>query len=67
MASTQEVGHCDLILLLIFFILIILKIKVQLMFDSKFQPTILSGSGGKVDFTGLAILSNSGHVDSRPA
>ena len=67
MVSTQEVGHCDLILLQISFILIILKIKLQLMLYTKFQPNILSGSGGKVDFTGLAIFSNSGHIDSRPA
>ena len=32
-----------------------------------FQPNILSGSGGKVDFSGLTIFSNSGHIDSRPA
>ena len=28
---------------------------------TKFQPYIPSGSGEKVDFSGLAILSNSGH------
>ena len=60
-AHKQEVGHCDLILLQIFFILIILKIKVQLMLYTKFQPNISSGSGEKVDFSSLAIFSNSGH------
>ena len=28
---------------------------------TKFQPNISSGSGGKVDFSGLAIFSNGGH------
>ena len=51
----------------VFFILIILKIKVQLILYTKFQPNILSGSGGKFDFSGLAIFSNNGHTDSRPA
>ena len=37
------------------------------MLYTKFQLNILSGSGGKVDFSGLAIFSNSGHIDSRPA
>ena len=60
-ARKQEVDHCDLILLLIFFVLQILKIKVQLMPYTKFQPHISSGSGEKVDFNGLAIFSNSGH------
>ena len=31
------------------------------MFYMKFQPTISSGSGEKVDFGGLDIFSNSGH------
>ena len=30
----------------------------------KFQPNILSGLGGKFDFSGLAIFSNNGHTDS---
>ena len=34
------------------------------MLCTKFQPNILSGSGGKVDFSGLAIFSNSDHMDS---
>ena len=42
--------------------MIILKIKVQLMLYTKFQPNILSGSGGKFDFSGLAVFSN--HIDS---
>ena len=60
-ASKQEFGHCDLILLLIFFILKILKIKKQLMLYTKVQPNMASGSGEKVDFSGLDIFSNSGH------
>ena len=47
-ARKQEVGHCDLILILIFFILKILKIKVQLRLITKFQPNISSGSGEKL-------------------
>ena len=31
------------------------------MLDTKFQPNMSSVSGGKVDFSGLAIFSNSGH------
>ena len=30
---------------------------MQLLLYTKFQPTILSGSGGKFDFSGLAILA----------
>ena len=64
-ARKQEVGHYDLMpLRIFFFILIILKIKVQLLTYTKFQPNISSGSGGKVDFSGLAIFSNSGQIDS---
>ena len=44
-----------------FFILKFLKIKMQLMLYTKFQPNISSASGEKVDFRGLAIFSNSGH------
>ena len=65
-ARKQEVGHCDLILLYIFFILIILKIMVQLMLYTKFQPNISSGSGEKIDFSCLAIFSNRAIFDSRP-
>ena len=32
------------------------------MLFTKFLPNILSGSGGKVDFSGLAIFSNSGQI-----
>ena len=46
-ACKQEVGHCDLILLYIFPILIILKIMVQLMLYTKFQPNTSGGSGEK--------------------
>ena len=34
------------------------------MLYTKFQPNILSGSGEKVDFSGLTIFSNSGRIDS---
>ena len=34
------------------------------MLCTKFQPNILSGSGGKFDFSGLDIFSNNGHIDS---
>ena len=37
------------------------------MLFTKFQANILSDSGGKLDFSGLAIFSNSGHIDSRLA
>ena len=61
-ARKREVAHCDLILLQIFFILIILKIEVQLMLYAKIKPKISSGSGGEVVFSGLAIFSISGHI-----
>ena len=32
------------------------------MLYTKFKPNISSGSGEKVDFSGLAIFSNSGHI-----
>ena len=32
------------------------------MLNTKFQPNISSGSGGKVDFSGLVIFSNRGHI-----
>ena len=57
----EQVGHCDLVLLQILFILIIPEIKVQLMLYTKFQPNISSGSGKKVDFRGLGIFTNNGH------
>ena len=53
----QEVGHCDLILQLIFFNLIILKSKVPLMLHTKYQPNIPCPSGEKVDFISFAIFS----------
>ena len=31
------------------------------MLYTNFQPNISSGSGGKIDFSGLASFSNSGH------
>ena len=37
------------------------------MLYTEFQPNILSGSGGKFDFSGLAIFRNSGHIDTRTA
>ena len=37
---------------------------MQLMLYAIFQLNIFSGSGGKFDFSGLAISSNSGHIDS---
>ena len=39
---------------------------VQLMLFTKFQPNISSGSAGKVDFSGLAILATAAIFDSRP-
>ena len=36
------------------------------MLYTKFQPNISSGSGGKVDFSGLAILAKAAILDSRP-
>ena len=35
-------------------------------FDNS-EPNISSGSGEKVDFSGLPSFSNSGYFDSRPA
>ena len=43
------------------FILMYLKIMVQLMSYTIFQLNISSGSGDKVDFSGLPIFSNRGH------
>ena len=58
----QKVGQCDLILLQIFFILTILKTKVQIICNTKFQPNTPSRSGEKVDFLGFAIFSIDGHL-----
>ena len=38
------------VIFFIFFILKILKIKVQIMLNTKFQPNISSGSGENDDF-----------------
>ena len=62
----QEVGHCDLIQLQIFFsILIILKIKGSQRLYTKLQPNIAYHVvlEKKVDFIGLTILATN---DSRP-
>ena len=45
-----------------FFIFIILNTKVPLMFQSNLYPIIFNGSGEKVDFDGIAIFSNGGHL-----
>ena len=57
-------GHCDLIPLQIFFILISVNTKDLLILHTKFQPNILFHSGEKVDFNGFAIFSIRGHVPS---
>ena len=62
--SKQEVGHCDLILLQIFFILIILKTKVPLMLHTKFQLNIPSHSREKVDLMVLAFSALVAILDS---
>ena len=62
-AHKQEVGHCGLILLQIFFILISINIKVLLIFHTKFQLNIPSHSGEKDDFNSFAIFSNGGHLE----
>ena len=56
-------GHCNLIPLQNFFILISLNIMVLLILHTKFQPYILSLSGENGDFNGFAIFSNSGHLE----
>ena len=55
-------GHCDLILLQIYFTLISLTPKVPVILHIKFQPHIPSYSGEKVDFNGFAIFSIGGHL-----
>ena len=62
-AHKQEIGHCSLILLQIFFILISINIKVLLIFHTKFQPTIPRHSGENDDFNSFAIFSNGGHLE----
>ena len=62
----QEVGQCDLILLYMFFILVILKIKVHLMLYTKFQPTISSGSGEKLILVVKLFLATVAIFDSGP-
>ena len=56
-------GHCHLIPLQIFFILISINIKVLLILHTKFQPNILSRSGENGDFNSFAICSNGGHLE----
>ena len=56
-------GHCDLIPLQIFFILILINIKVLLILHTKSQLNILSRSGEKGDFNSFAIFSNGGHLE----
>ena len=57
-------GHCDLIMLQIFFILISINIKVLLMLHTKFQPNIPSCSGENGNFISFAMFSN-GILNSR--
>ena len=45
-----------------FFILISLNTKVPVILNRKFQPTIPSHSGEKVDFNGFAIFDIGGHL-----
>ena len=56
-------GHCDLIPLQIFFILIPINIKVLLILHTKLQPNIPSRSGENDDFISFAIFSNGGHLE----
>ena len=46
----------------VFFIFIILNTKIPLMFQSNLKPIIANVSREKVDFDGLAIFSNDGHL-----
>ena len=55
-------GHCDLIPLRIFFILITPSTKVPLIIHTEFQLNIPIHSGEKDDFNGLAIFSIGGHL-----
>ena len=54
-------GHCDLIPLQIFFILILINIKVLLKLHIKFQPNIPSRFGENDDFISFVIFSDGGH------
>ena len=56
-------GHCDLIPLQLFFILIPINIKVLLLLHTKFQPNIPSHSGENGDFNSFAIFSNGGYLE----
>ena len=56
-------GHCDLILLKIFFVFISINIKVLLIHHAKFQPNIPSRSGENDDFISFAIFSNGDHLE----
>ena len=51
-------GHCGLIPLQNFFILISINIKVPKILHTKFQLNISSHSGGNDDFIRFAIFSN---------
>ena len=70
-ARKQREVHCDLILLqmffffffFFFFILIIQKTQGAINALYKILAKYIKFSGGKVDFSGLAIFSNSGHFD----
>ena len=59
-------GHCDLIPLQIFFILISLGTKVPLIIHTKCQPNIQSHSGEKVILMVLIFLVSAAILDSRP-
>ena len=56
-------GHCDLIPLQIFIILISINSKILLRLHTKFQPNIPSHSGENGDFNSFAIFSNGGHLE----
>ena len=56
-------GHCDLIPLQIFFILLSVTIKVIQILNTKFQQNIPSRSGENGNFNSFAIFSNGGHLE----
>ena len=66
-ARKQEVGHCDLILQPIFFNLISLKSKVQLMLHTKHQPTNHAILEKKLILLVLLFLALAAILDSRPS
>ena len=55
-------GHCDLILLLIFFILISINIKVLLIFPNRFSQIYLAVHEKKSILL-VAIFSNGSHLE----